>query len=105
MDFKKLVDDTLLLSDKFKTKLGKQGRMIDLMEEVGELANAMLMVDGRKTSGNPAKQRTKEDIADALADILYDLILLSKHYDIKLDEVYPRMLEEMNNRFEKKDLT
>lgn len=104
MDFSELIRETLIISDKFKTKLNKQNRMLDLVEETGELAHAMLMVDGGKTSGDPGKQRTKADIADALADILYDLVILAKEYDIELDDIYPKMLEEMKNRFEKKDL-
>lgn len=104
MDFKKLIGDTIVIKNKFMTDLGKQGRMIDLMEEVGELANAMLMVDGGKTSGNPSKQRTKADVADALADCLYDLILLADHYGIDLDKKYPEMLVEMNARFADGDL-
>jgi len=104
MDFKKLIIDTLSINSKFKNRLGKQGRMLDLVEEVGELANAMLMVDGNKTSGDPAKQRTKEDISDAIADILYDLIILSDHYDVDLDVEYTEMLTRMKQRFENSDL-
>ena len=104
MDFKKLIKDTIVVKNKFKTSLGKQGRMLDLMEEVGELANAMLMVDGGKTSGNPAKQRTMADIADALADCLYDLIILADDYNIDLDKEYSGMLQKMKNRFRSGDL-
>jgi NTP pyrophosphatase (non-canonical NTP hydrolase) len=104
MDFKRLIKDTVIVKNKFKTSLGKQGRMLDLMEEVGELANAMLMVDGGKTSGNPDKQKTKTDIADALADCLYDLIILADDYDINLDKEYSGMLDRMKARFKSGDL-
>lgn len=104
MDFTKLVKETILIKNRFKTDLGKQGRMLDLVEEVGELANAMLMVDGNKTSGNPDKQRTKADIADALADCLYDLIILADHYDVDLESEYSEMLERMRERFKSGDL-
>lgn len=104
MDFAKLVKDTIVVKNKFKTSLGKQGQMLDLMEEVGELANAMLMVDGGKTSGNPDKQRTKEDVADALADCMYDLIVLADHYDIDLDKEYTSMIKKMHDRFKSGDL-
>jgi len=104
MDFKRLIKDTVVVKNKFKTSLGKQGRMLDLMEEVGELANAMLMVDGDKTSGNPTKQRTKADIADALADCMYDLIILADYYDVDLDKEYSEMIQRMKDRFKSGDL-
>ncbi len=104
MDFRQLIEETLEVNSKFKTKLGKQARMLDMVEEFGELAHAMLMVDKEKASGDPEKLRTSKDIADAIADILYDLILLAKDYDIELDDIYPKMLKEMEDRFVKKDL-
>lgn len=104
MDFAELVNETLEINNKFENKLGKQGRMLDLVEEVGELANAMLMVDGNKQSGNPDRQRTKEDIADALADIFFDIIILAKHYEVDLGNEYKTMLARMRVRFTDKDL-
>jgi len=103
-DFRELVKQTLQIRDCFKTKLGKQGRMLDLVEEVGELASAMLYVDGGKTSGNPNKIKTREDIADGLADILYDLIILADHYKVDLPKEYSAMLKQLEKRFGDGDL-
>jgi len=104
IDFEELVKETLVIKNRFKTRLGKQGRMLDLMEEVGELASAMLYVDGGKTSGNPDRIKTRKDIADGLADVLYSLILLADHYKIDLPKEYSEMLQRCKWRFEKGEL-
>lgn len=79
---------------------GKQERFMDLVEEVGELAQAMLIVDGAKVTNDPAKARTMKHIADALSDILFDVVLLADNYEIDLFGDYERMLEELKGRLE-----
>ena len=73
---------------------------MSLVSEVGELAEAILEYDGGKEKGtrNP---KGLEEIADALADIQYNLIILAQHYKIDLPKKYQEVLEEVNTRFAK----
>lgn len=101
MDFKTIIKDTLKLRNRFPNRLGKKNRFLDLVEEVGELANAILLSEDVK----PDKHKTgsKAEIEDAMADILYNLILLSDHYDVDLEQAYIDMLEHVNKRIDERE--
>ena len=99
--FQSLVDQTKKIAAQFPHHYTKQNRMLDTVEEVGELAQAILMVEKIKTSNDPAKQRTVDDIADALCDVLYNLILLSRDYNIDYATEYQSMLTRLQSRLDK----
>ena len=102
-NMKKLIKKTrelnVLFEDRSK-KLSKEERFMDLVEEVGELAQAMLIVDRRKLTSDPKKQKTSEDIADALCVVLFDLILLADDYELDLEQEYRQTLKRMRERLE-----
>lgn len=98
MDFDKLVKRTEEVSRKLGTKFDKRDRALDLVEEVGELANSMLVESGRKPTSVQSKKRTIDDIADALADIMFDVILLARDYNINLSTEYEKMLDSLEER-------
>lgn len=102
-DFKDLVEETRSLHRKFKSPFDKRDRVLDLVEEVGELANAVLIVEKRKTitAHHPRKNKTKADVADALSDILFNVILLADDYDVDLLLDYERMLADLKRRLER----
>jgi len=84
----------------FPNRFTKEQRYIDLAEEMGELAQAMLFESGVKR--NKIKgQKTKEDIADALADMLFNMYDLAEQYNIDLDKEYSEMLERLEERINK----
>ena len=97
-DIQDLVKQTKDLSSKFPNQYDKRSRLIDLVEEVGELAQAVHIVEGFKTTQDPAKQKTVADVADAICDILYELILLSQDYDLDLGVEYREMLQRLDKR-------
>lgn len=73
------------------------------MEEVGELAHAVLRAEGRKqiAASHPRiKEGRDKDIADALSDILFDLIVLAEDYGIDLTEEYAQMLKKLEARID-----
>jgi NTP pyrophosphatase (non-canonical NTP hydrolase) len=65
-------------------------RCLDLVEEVGELARAVLVTEGRKGSAAPA-----EEVDEALCGVLVDVFALADHYHVDLDELYPRLLARL----------
>ena len=103
MDTKKIIAKTFEVSEEF-TKRGavydKKERVLDLVEEVGELTQAILIVEKVKHTRDPKKQKTIEDIKDALCDCLFALIHLSKEYDADLFNEYMAMLERLQRRLE-----
>ncbi len=68
-------------------------RVLDLVEEVGELCRAILIEKGYK-----GKKGDKSEIPDAIVDILFDLILLVEHYKIDIDKEYSKMIEGLKKR-------
>ena len=44
--------------------------------------------------------RTKNDIADALADILFDMVMLADEYEIDLEKEYGEMLGRLEARID-----
>lgn len=68
-------------------------RFVELVEEVGELANAIQTEEGFKS-----KKRKKAEITNSICDILYGIFLISDHYNIDLDEEYPKVLQEIETR-------
>ena len=73
-------------------------RFNDLVEEVGELANAIQVKEGWKS-----KKRAKADLVNSICDVLYSIILVADHYKIDLDKEYPKVLKEIEGRINKGD--
>jgi NTP pyrophosphatase (non-canonical NTP hydrolase) len=103
MDTKLLIDKTFEVSAEFDKRgatYDKKERVLDLVEEVGELAQALLIVEGVKQTQDPKKQKTVVDIKDALCDILFALVHLAKSYDTDLFEEYMLMLDRLKARLD-----
>lgn len=66
---------------------------IDLMEEVGELANAILCERGHKF-----KNRQKSTIEDAIFDTLFDLFMIANEMGVDLEEAWENGLREMYDK-------
>ncbi len=60
-------------------------RCLNLAEELGELARAVLVAEGHKSTAAPA-----EEVAEAPCGVLVDVFALADHYHVELDELYPR---------------
>ena len=72
--------------------------MTDLLEEAGEVASIVKGLEGYKP---PDKPKTKEMLATELSDVLYGIFLLAEHYNIALDEAFPRTVRGYLSRFTK----
>ena len=68
-------------------------RLVELMEEVGELANAIQTDEGFKS-----KKRKKSEVVDSVCDTLFELLLIADHYKIDLDKEYPAVLKQIDDR-------
>lgn len=93
-----IIDQTKQIATKFPHHYTKQNRLLDAVEEMGELAQAVLITEKVKTTTDPAKQRTVDDIADSICDVMYNLILLAQDYQIDLPKEYQHMLSQLKTR-------
>lgn len=73
-------------------------RFNDLVEEVGELANAIQVKEGWKT-----KNRAKSELVDSVCDVLYSILLVSDHYKVDLEKEYPKVLKGLKQRIKEGD--
>jgi NTP pyrophosphatase (non-canonical NTP hydrolase) len=73
-------------------------RLAELVEEVGELANAIQTEEGYKT-----KNRQKSEVADSVCDILFEILLMADRYNIDLDKEYPLVLKQIDDRRQRGD--
>jgi len=97
MDLKQLTEKTIEINKKFKNwkEWDNNIRFVDLIEEVGELANAILTK--QKAKGNkPGWQ--KEGMQDSLCDVLHNLLILAWQNNIDLEKSYLTMLDDLEKR-------
>jgi uncharacterized protein YabN with tetrapyrrole methylase and pyrophosphatase domain len=71
---------------------GAEGSMIELQKQVGDLAKLVMVQEQYYFPDRDAVNKqyavSKEKIADELADILFCVISLAKHYNIDLEEAH-----------------
>jgi NTP pyrophosphatase (non-canonical NTP hydrolase) len=103
MKLSDLQKTTHQISKTFPTKWGGKTRLIDLVEEVGELANAILVKESDKPKSRAFQG--EEGLADSLCDILYDILILASYYHIDLEEEYVAMLEKLKKRISSGEFT
>jgi NTP pyrophosphatase (non-canonical NTP hydrolase) len=97
MTLNEMAKKTREVSEKFGTTWSKEVRLVDMMEEVGELSNAVLVKEGHKN-----QKRAKAELEDSLCDVLYDLLLLSENYGVDLENEYKKMLESLEKRIKER---
>lgn len=68
-------------------------RFAALVEEIGELANAIQTTEGYKSN-----KRKKSEIADSVCDILYEVFMMASVYKVDLDKEYPKVLRQLEER-------
>ncbi|GEM_PF-6576706 len=95
---RELIDETAELERVFANKYDARDQYMDLVEEVGELSQAMQITAGRKHTNDPAKRRTQEDVVDALCDVMFQVLRLSRHLGVDLPAEYEKVLERIKER-------
>jgi len=96
---RQLIKQTKKITKKFPDPHWKaETRFVDLVEEIGELANAILVAEKRKS-----KKRQKAEIADSLCDCLWNIFILADIYGIDLDSEYQTVLKDVEKRISQGD--
>ena len=70
-------------------------RFTELVEEIGELANAIQTDEGFKS-----KKRKKSEVVDSVCDVLFELLLIATYYNMDLEKEYPKVLKQIDERRE-----
>jgi NTP pyrophosphatase (non-canonical NTP hydrolase) len=97
MNLNEAVEKTKAVSDQMPgEKWGIYQRFADLVEEVGELANAIQVEEHWKS-----QKRSKSELIDSVCDSLYSLFCIAAIYEVDLDKEYPKVLEHINSRRKK----
>lgn len=68
-------------------------RFMELVEEVGELGNAIQTDEGFKS-----KKRKKSELVDSVCDVLFEVFNIAAHYKVDLDREYPKVLKFIDDR-------
>jgi len=102
MSFKeaiKLTEDIILRFEKIEGRnWGAEGALIELTKQVGELSKQIMVYERYyffdRDKLDPNYEVTKNKIADELADILYAIIRIAKHYNLDLEEAHIKARKE-----------
>lgn len=68
-------------------------RFAELVEEVGELANAIQTDEGFKS-----KKRKKSEVVDSVCDVMFEIFNIASFYKVDLDNEYPKVLKQIDDR-------
>lgn len=98
MDFADLKQRILEVHDKFPRKYDAKTEYVNLVEEVGELANAILL-----ESGDKPEKRRRAELADSFADVLFALVVTAESYKVDLEKELVQTLGEIDNRLQEKE--
>ncbi len=72
---------------------------IDMVEEVGEIAEVIKCIEGLKKK----KTYGKKELAKEMADVLYSLCNVANYYGVDLEKAVEKMLHEYEDRISKKE--
>ena len=87
------------LVKKFNFNWSTYVQFIHLVEEVGELGEALTVKQGDRKAGSGEKALADHgDIEEEIGDVLFSLIDLANRYNLNLD----RIVEETFKRYQKK---
>lgn len=85
-----LSQDCQDLDSQFTNKWNIETRLVNLMEEVGELSHDVLVVEGKKNDALKAK-----DMGLNLTNLLYEILLIADKYSVSMDDSWEEFLQVM----------
>lgn len=94
MHLKEMQDWTREAWKKSKKKVDEKLELIFLMEEIGEMAEAI-----RKNAGQKDNKNIKVDLEKEMGDILLSLITIAIRYDIDLEKAFRKVKKDVEQRY------
>lgn len=90
MDIKKLTEEVEKVSQTYAKRFGikrdNNWYVLKLQEEVGELIQSYLMLEGQGRTKGKSEKALKADFAKEFADVFCHVLLLAKYNHIDLDK-------------------
>ncbi len=75
-------------SKKFEFQRDSDWFVLKLQEELGELIQSYLMVQGKARQKGKSKEQIRDEFENEVADVLAHTLLLAKHFNVDLDKVF-----------------
>jgi NTP pyrophosphatase (non-canonical NTP hydrolase) len=105
MELKEFQERAMQIREKFgdyeESQVGKrwtrQDIMLGFVGDVGDLAKLVMAMEGKRTIEN---KETK--LAHELADCLWSVLVLAQMYDVDLEEVFRKTMDELETILDKK---
>ena len=79
-----------------KTNVGEKDELLFLMEEVGEMAEAI-----RKMKGKKENKEFKADLEKEIGDIFLSLLTLAIRYEIDIEQAFDKTKQSIIKRYMK----
>ncbi len=100
-----IVDETRQLKNRLREKENRSWTIetcvMELLAEAGTLADYVVIQEGYRL----LRPNQMIDLKDAIADVLFVLIMIADHYDISLEEAYSEMLKATTEKLVKNTST
>lgn len=94
MRLKQIQDWTKEAWEKSNKKVDEKIELLFLMEEMGEMAEAI-----RKLGGKKENKEIKVDLEKEMGDILLSIVTLANRYDIDLEKAFSKTIESVEKRY------
>ena len=90
MDIKTLSEEiekiSFIYTKKFGIERDNNWFVLKLQEELGELTQSYLMLNGKARTKGKSEQELKDDFAEEVADVFCHVLLLAKFNNLDLEE-------------------
>lgn len=96
MDLSDLLKKANKVYEQFPNKWDGKTELVNLIEELGELANAVLIREGEK--GEKSEKRRRAELEDSFADVFLALAMLADKYDVDVEHAVLKALGEIEER-------
>jgi NTP pyrophosphatase (non-canonical NTP hydrolase) len=73
---------------------GVEAMAVELSEEVGSLADSIMVTEGYR----PGREGRQIDLEDEIADVIFMLIRIADYYDIDLEQACTRMINRTREK-------
>lgn len=85
-------------ADKFAFERDSDWFVLKLQEELGELIQSYLMVEGKARQKGKNKEEIRDEFENEVADVLAHTLLLAKHFHVDLDRVFEGKWQKWNHK-------